>query len=742
MPSPYEYILSLQDQMSGKLGKITAASELARNKFEGLNQKTKALQETANSFAGSITHLKQKIDLLQAERDLLPGANIGKIQKYNAEINRLNREVTKLENVSGGKFKTWSKDAFSSLPGFATNPLVLAGTAVAASAKMSMGWSTGMAKINATAQLTQGELDVLGGKLKKMGADAGADIGGIPDAYEKILSQTGDVTLSTDIFSKALQGAKAGFTDINTVADAVARTLSVVGSKNTNAQQVIDTLFAAKRVGAGEFKDFATYIPQVVASAGALNIGLGETAGMFAYFTAKGFEASYAATLMNNVFSLLGKTDVTDNMRKMGIDIYDATGKMLPMVDVMGMLSKKLGGLSTEAKSDWLDKAGIKDAEAKKGLIALSSEVDRLGAAIAATSNPAGELAAALEFAKDKSQPLTNAWSKIQVIAVTLGGVIMGVLTPAFMVLNPVLTAVSWLIEKVVGVFNWFIEGLTNANPWVIGLATAIGILTTSIALNYAWTHRSWVLDKLAVMWKVISTASNWSLAASTVGLTLASWGLNAALLASPITWVVLGVGALVGAIAICWNKFEGFRQVIYGLWETFKQVFTNIGGFFKKIFSPIIEAVTAIKEGRWGDAAKLIGKGLFNLTPVGIAANAVSYAQEGGFSKGLDKAWDKGKKLGSASFKEDQKGNALSKAMSPAASMATVSPISPGGSTTEIETGKSSGAGKNININLTNLVGKIEIHNTNSTESGDMIKDKLMEALMSLLNDANLAVG
>lgn len=51
-------------------------------------------------------------------------------------------------------------------------------------------------------------------------------------------------------------------------------------------------------------------------------------------------------------------------------------------------------------------------------------------------------------------------------------------------------------------------------------------------------------------------------------------WALNGALLANPITWIVVAIMALVAAFVILWNECEGFRNFWIGLWNGIVKAF------------------------------------------------------------------------------------------------------------------------------------------------------------------------
>jgi tape measure domain-containing protein len=252
------------------------------------------------------------------------------------------------------------------------------------------------------------------------------------------------------------------------------------------------------------------------------------------------------------------------------------------------------------------------------------------------------------------AQTPTQKWvtmkAEVEDLAVTIGAKFMPIVDGSVKVLTMSMDYFNKGLDYTVSVFTvlcgWaeknadILEELTG---FVLGAAAAYKAYQIWQVLSYTWMMRETIATTILAGAKTV-------LGVVTGALTVAQWSLNAAFYASPVGWVVLAIGALVAGVIYAWKNFEGFRKVIYGLWETFKVVFTAIGSLFKSIFSPIGDAIAAIKEGRWADAAKAAGQLALNLSPVGMVVQGVKAF------KGADigGAYKKGEAEGTKSWNKD----------------------------------------------------------------------------------------
>ncbi|MCI8507562.1 MAG: hypothetical protein HFJ06_03205 [Lachnospiraceae bacterium] len=123
------------------------------------------------------------------------------------------------------------------------------------------------------------------------------------------------------------------------------------------------------------------------------------------------------------------------------------------------------------------------------------------------------------------------------------------------------------LREMTQGITDSFVPALKDGISWmkehktlVAGIGIVIGSLTAGMAAYN-------IVAGIKAAMDAAQTTSVW-------GLVSAQIASNTAMLASPVTWVVAGIVALVAGIVLLWNKCEGFRKIVTALWNGMKAGF------------------------------------------------------------------------------------------------------------------------------------------------------------------------
>ena len=188
MANILEYTLTLKDFVSAKLQKIGINNDTMLEKFAELEKVQKKVSRGFAQMGTSVHTLQQKIALLKAERDLLPIGSLSAIRKYNSEINKLEHSVSKLQTLNGSKIKTWFSEALNSLPGLATNPLILAGAGIGMSIRKGMEADLQQANITTLLRGDVEKAKALYAQLSDYGVKTPYDKAGLIEAQKTMMS--------------------------------------------------------------------------------------------------------------------------------------------------------------------------------------------------------------------------------------------------------------------------------------------------------------------------------------------------------------------------------------------------------------------------------------------------------------------------------------------------------------------------------------------------------------------------
>ncbi|MHC1747433.1 MAG: hypothetical protein AB9856_03475 [Cellulosilyticaceae bacterium] len=75
-----------------------------------------------------------------------------------------------------------------------------------------------------------------------------------------------------------------------------------------------------------------------------------------------------------------------------------------------------------------------------------------------------------------------------------------------------------------------------------------------------------------------------------TLAMTAAQWALNAAFIASPIGWIVLGIGALIAIGVLLYKNWDTVKAGAVALWNTLQNAFGNIGDWIKLKWNEVMQ--------------------------------------------------------------------------------------------------------------------------------------------------------
>ncbi len=362
--------------------------------------------------------------LLELKNRLKAGLSSAK----NSALTSMKDMKSKLNDFTTSNMKAFTSIA-DEIPGVGraisllANPYALAaaaalafGAAAVKATNMALDWQKSMAKVNVTAQLGRKELSGLSTQLRYVGSQMTGEFMEVPEAFNRIISAGLSVDQSMAALVPTLKAAKAGFTDIETVA---AAGIGVMKSSGENINVVYDTLFATLNKGNAEFKDIAQYLPKVIPGARLAGAELYETAGAFAFLTAQGQTAEQSTTGLMNAFKALSDPRFTKGFKDIGVNVFDK-GKFRGILPIVTDLQKRMQGLNDEQAGLLIKTIGL-DQEARMAFGTMIQNVDELKSTLDFVKNSTGQLDEAVKNSATSTEGWAKGWNKVKFLAIEFG---------------------------------------------------------------------------------------------------------------------------------------------------------------------------------------------------------------------------------------------------------------------------------------------------------------------------------
>lgn len=244
-----------------------------------------------------------------------------------------------------------------------------------------------------------------------------------------------------------------------------------------------------------------------------------------------------------------------------------SNGKLMGQ-DLMQMINAGFNPLQEISRTTGKSMADLK-AQMEKGQITVKMMQD----AFKSATSEGGKFH---NMMKKQSETLGGQWS-------TFIDNLKGPLLELFNVLNPILKNI---LQNTTKAIEWLKEMFTSSSGGAKIFRTILLTVVSALAIYYFY-------QTVIATWSAIVTAATWA------------W--NAALAANPIVWIIAAILALVAVIMILWDKFEGFREVIGGVFGFFKQEIMTTIHLFKNLGQIVWDIFTGQWKKAFEDGKKMI---------------------------------------------------------------------------------------------------------------------------------------
>ena len=532
--------------------------------------------------------------------------------------------------------------------------------------------------------------------------------------------------------------------------------------------EMMNVMSASSQEGSAELPAIKVALEQCGMAAKAANVSFEETNAAIQVLDKAGKKGSEGGVALRNTLAILGQgrflpKQTREELAAAGIDVIKLADTSLSLKDRLDMLKPILNDAALFSKL-----FGMENANAARALVQGSDELGRLTTAITGTASAEEQAAIVMDSYAERQARINQ---KIEDFKISLFQA-TGDLTLWAGVAMEVAMPISQLMPLIMGVgklISW-VKGLQWASMWssvttriksamvgmlmynetvkagiIVNSGFRANILQATFAIvRFATVGVFQALKGLGALLlsfvttgatsTTFATIASGAFGAFKLAATTACRAVSVAIMNIPIIgWIAAAIAALIAIGAYFWNTSAKFRAVLKGLWASFKAVFTGIGEMAKQMFGGIGDLIKA--------AFSLDGDGIkaaLNRMKSGFA----DYGSQVGkaFNDAYDAEMAASKEEQGKKEKQDDVLAGIPQVEIPGT---PVTPDPTAGTLGTVGTASASTSDKikNVTVNIEKLVERFEIHTTNLQGDISRVKDMVSEALLSALNDVNLAM-
>jgi len=351
----------------------------------------------------------------------------------------------------------------------------------------------------------------------------------------------------------AMALAEATGQSLSTTTASLATVMQAYGIPLKDAGKATDELFNTSRALDVPIGTLTTSMDQLHAKLGPLAPGLGDVSSLLVDLTSHGLTGSRAMLLVSTGMSTLlgGSKPVNAELKTLGLNVFDSTGKFVGMQSVIEQLAPRLAGL-TEAQRLHTEQLLF----GKTAALALDSTISAglpgwQKATAAATAHGTAS-AAADKASSGLSGSMAKVSASLQDVGVKLGNFFL-----------PILTTVMGWVAKAAQAFAYVLPGALNV------LGTAFGILGKFLGPAIAfWTtlFKVWIAVIQTVVGVVINVVNAIKGPISSIaGFFKTAFGAIAGIIGGVAAGVTGAVKGIINTVIGVLNFFIGVIDTVIG---------------------------------------------------------------------------------------------------------------------------------------------------------------------------------
>lgn len=229
-----------------------------------------------------------------------------------------------------------------------------AGVVALKAVKSFADFDAAMSDVQASTHETAGNMDL----LRNAAMDAGARTAFSAIQAAGAVSELAKAGVSTaDILGGALDGAlalaAAGSLDVGDAAETAATAMTQFKLSGKDVPHIADLLAAAAGKAQGDVSDMAMALKQSGLVAAQFGFSVDETVGVLAEFASAGLIGSDAGTSLRTMLLRLANPSkqAADELKALGINVYDAGGNMVKPAVLAGELSSQMSKLDPATRN-------------------------------------------------------------------------------------------------------------------------------------------------------------------------------------------------------------------------------------------------------------------------------------------------------------------------------------------------------------------------------------------------------